>query len=395
MLNVKEALEKKAIKQAALARHCEVSPATIAQALNHNLWPKRSEDELKGKIIGFLNTHGVAVNDPFAEVKVEVEPVCGNTPAPDQSSTFNNKDSNDQSQEDNDMLLRKQTLTPEAKRAFAVMRNPFGDIESAEEMWVSPDIRYVRESMMQTAKHGGFLAVIGESGAGKTSVMLDLEARIEQEKLPIIIVKPYVLAAEDSDKKGKTLKSTHIAEALLSTVAPLEKIKMSPEARFRQLHRALQGSHASGYRHCLVIEEAHSLPIPTLKHLKRILELQQGFTKLVSVILIGQPELLEKLSERNPEVREVVQRCEVATLYPIATDKLREYLDFRLGRFNKKASDLFDDSGIDAIAARLVARSGASQLYPLAVGNFVVSAMNMAARLGMDAIDADIVKEVV
>lgn len=394
MLNVKAALEKSAIKQAELARHCRVSPATIAQALNHNLWPKRTEDELKGQIIGFLTTHKIAVNDPFSAVKEvgEVDPVCSNTPDPDQS---NNNESNDQSQEDSDMLLRKQTLTPEAKRQFGVMRNPFGDIESAEEMWVSPDIRYVRESMLQTAKHGGFLAVVGESGAGKTSVMLDLEARIEQEKLPIIIIKPYVLAAEDSDKKGKTLKSTHIAEALLSTVAPLEKIKMSPEARFRQLHRALQGSHASGYRHCLVIEEAHSLPIPTLKHLKRILELQQGFTKLVSVILIGQPELLEKLSERNPEVREVVQRCEVATLYPIATDKLREYLDFRLGRFGKRSSDLFDDTGIDAITSRLVSRSGASQLYPLAVGNFVVSAMNMAARLGMDAIDADIVKEVV
>jgi len=383
MLNVKKALEQKGIKQIRLAKHCQLSPATITQALKHNIWPKNSRAELEGKILSFLQMNNVAVNDPFAEVV----PAGGNPLVPDHK--------NDQSWEDDDMLLRKQTLTPEAKRHFGVLSNPFGDIDNAESMWISPDIRYVRESMMQTAKHGGFLAVIGESGAGKTSVMLDLENRIEQEKLPIIMVKPYVLAAEDNDKKGKTLKSTHIAESLLRAVAPLEPVKTSPEARFNQLHKALKGSHNSGYRHCLVIEEAHSLPIPTLKHLKRILELQIGFTKLVSVILIAQPELLDKLSERNPEVREVVQRCEIATLYPIATDKLHEYLSFRLKTAGKKVDQLFDQSGIDAITTRLVGRSGNSQLYPLAVGNFVVSAMNIAARLGVDVIDADIVKEVV
>lgn len=383
MLKAKQALEDARITQSSLARYVQLSRATIAQVLNHDIWPKSGRDDLEVKIQQFLTDNGVAVSRPFEEV----EPECNSTQAPDHNSN--------QSREDEPMLLRKQTLTPEAKRHFKIMRNPFGDIDGADDMWVSPDIRYVRESMIQTAKHGGFLAVVGESGAGKTSVMLDLETRIFEEKLPIIVIKPYVLAAEDNDQKGKTLKSTHIAEALLRAVAPMVSPKSSPEARFSQLHQALQGSYASGYRHCLVIEEAHSLPIPTLKHLKRILELQQGFTKLVSIILIGQPELLAKLSERNPEVREVVQRCEVATLYPMATDKLPEYLNFRLSRVGKTVPDLFDTSGIDAIAARLVARGGASQLYPLAVGNFVVSAMNIAARLGMPVINADIVKEVV
>ena len=35
------------------------------------------------------------------------------------------------------------------------------------------------------------------------------------------------------------------------------------------------------------------------------------FKKLISIVLIGRPELKLKLSERNTEVREVVQRCEV------------------------------------------------------------------------------------
>lgn len=54
------------------------------------------------------------------------------------------------------------------------------------------------------------------------------------------------------------------------------------------MHRALKNSYESGYRHVLIIEEAHCLPIATLKHLKRLRELETGFTKLLSIILIGQ-----------------------------------------------------------------------------------------------------------
>ncbi|XLM22759.1 AAA family ATPase, partial [Chromobacterium piscinae] len=94
-------------------------------------------------------------------------------------------------------------------------------------------------------------------------------------------------------------------------------------------------SHAAGYRHCLVIDEAHSLPIPTLKHLKRFFELELGFKKLLSIILIGQPELKVKLSERDAAVREVVQRCEMVELAPLEGGRLEEYLKFKLERMNK------------------------------------------------------------
>ena len=57
-----------------------------------------------------------------------------------------------------------------------------------------------------------------------------------------------------------------------------------------------------------------------------------GFTKLVSIIMIGQPELGVKLSERNADVREVVQRCERVTLTPVDHSRLGEFLTFRFDR---------------------------------------------------------------
>lgn len=91
-------------------------------------------------------------------------------------------------------------------------------------------------------------------------------------------------APEDNDQKGKTLKAVHIAEAILAAVAPNVSPKRSPEARFAQIHRALQESAKAGNRHVLVIEEAHGLPIPTLKHLKRFFELKSGFERLLGIV---------------------------------------------------------------------------------------------------------------
>lgn len=97
------------------------------------------------------------------------------------------------------------------------------------------------------------------------------------------------------------------------------------------MHNILKASAQVGQRHVLIIEEAHALAIPTLKHLKRFYELQDGFKKLLSIILIGQTELEKKLSEHNPEVREVVQRCELVKLPPL-DNHVEGYLRHKLDR---------------------------------------------------------------
>lgn len=393
MLKLKHVLQGVGRPQSALAESLSLSCAAVAQLLNHSQWPRSLDcEELQGRIRVFLTEAGANDTD-IANAFEEVDLPCSSTADPAQV--------NEPSGEDESMLLPKQTLQPSTRKAFSLFRDPFEELQNAQDMWVSPDIRYVRETMYQTARHGGFLAVVGESGAGKSTLRRDLINRIMDANDPVIVIEPYVLASEDNDTKGKSLKSTHIAESMMAAVAPLAKPKSSPEARFAQLHKALKESHAAGYRHCLVIEEAHSLPIPTLKHLKRILELEVGFVKLVSIIMIGQPELDVKLSERNADVREVVQRCERVTLAPVSANLLKEFLTFRFSRAGKQLSEVIDDSGIEAIAARLSqpSRRGGreetvSMLYPLAIGNLVNAALNMAADIGAPLVNADVVKGV-
>lgn len=390
MLALKKTLNELGQLQTALAIHCNVSDATIAQLLNHGLWPKTEAKakELRQKILTYLEKFDAANESVFAVVEAEPMKHLQAVPKPTVAKKTDKK-----SEEDDHMLLSRQSLTPEAKRSFKLMRNPFTDLSSAEDMWISQDIRYVRECMYNTAKHGGMLAVVGESGSGKSIIATDLEHRMQDEN--ITLIKPYVLAAEETESKGTMLKSAHVAESILRTLAPNSPVRIGPEARFRQIHNALIASHKSGYSNCIVIEEAHSMPVTTLRHLKRILELRIGFTPLVGVIIIGQPELKIKLSERNADVREVVQRCEVVTLNPIRPELVEDFLRHRFARAGAKLENIIDNAGINRITERLVSRAGESQLYPLAIGNFVLAAMNIAANIGEGVIvDDHIIDEV-
>lgn len=391
MLRLKEVLAGLGVGQADLARAVQLSPAAIAQLINHNLWPKSlDQSQLAWQIAEFLMKHG-AQFDTARTAFEEMEPPRANAATP--ATPPENDEVNDQ--ECPDMLMAKQVLRPDTKRAFGLMRDPFDELRAADDMYLSSDIRYIRESMYQTARHDGFLAIVGESGAGKSTLRRDLAHRLQNE--PVIVIEPYVLGKEDNDSKGKSLKATHIAEAVMAAVAPLEKPKSSPEARFAQMHNTLKTSHGAGFRHVLIIEEAHSLPIPTLKHLKRMRDqLELGFDKLISIILIGQPELLIKLSPRNGDVREVAQRIEIAQLQPISRGELEQHLTFRVGRAGKQLGELIDQGGIQAIVERLGSsgRDGASQLYPLAIGNLFNAALNLAVEIGESRITADVVKGV-
>ncbi|MGO1073200.1 AAA family ATPase [Lysobacter sp. CA199] len=393
MLNIKALVERLGVSQQKLADAMGLSGGTLAQIVNHELWPKRTpRDTLIQKANAFLLANGASPTD--------IRSAFQTTPTAQSSAT-----PDDTTNQEPPMLLRHQTLFPATKKHFGMFRDPFdADVTCHDDVFVSPDIRYVREAIFQTAKHGGFLAVYGESGAGKSTLRRDLMDRVNREQLDVVIIEPYVLGMEDNDMKGKTLKATHIAEAALNSAAPLEGAKSSPEARFRQLHRVLRDSSRAGKSHVLIIEEAHSLPIVTIKHLKRFFELEDGFKKLLGIILIGQNELRLKLDERNPQVREVVQRCEMIELAPLDA-RMEEYLKFKFDRLGKPLGDVIDESGLNALRERLTVSTGrrngsvggrdsTSMLYPLAINNLLTASMNLAAEIGAPRVTADVVREI-
>lgn len=390
----KKLLDDQPISQTWIAKKLDVSTATINLIVKHGKYPKKNAAQLKQQIIELLVSKGLTQT----EILTAMDAVQLNS---NSDQTLDVERTAAPLEEEQLMLLRKQTLSQEAKKKFKLFKNIFTEtIRSAEELFSNSDIQYVSESMWQAAKgNTSFIAVIAQSGAGKSTLKKGLIDRIQRERLPTIVIEPYPTAMEDNDFKGKTLKSLHIAESILNALAPSTNAKRSPEARLRQVHHLLKESSRAGYHHLLIIEEGHSLPIPTLKHLKRFLELENGFTPLLSIIVLGQDELKIKLAENNPEVREVVQRCEIVTLEPFTQTSLVDYLQHRCKSVDRKLSDFIDESGIEAICTKLTRNIGRnnqheSLLYPLAVGNLLTGALNGAAELGDNIVTGDLVMEV-
>ncbi len=389
MLKLNAALEALNITRQELAAHVGIGRSAMSVICNHGHWPaSRDKKELQQRITRLLQERGAS-----APTLASLFDPATNDKAP------HNEKGSAESPKENDMLLRKQPLYPLTKKHFQLFADPFGELTDAAQVYDTPDVRYVRAALAQTINSERFIAVCGESGAGKSTLRRDLLDRINRESLPIIVIEPYVLGLEDNDNKGKTLKATDIAAAIIRTVDPQARICQTAEARYAQLHRVLRESRRAGNRHVLIIEEADGLSIPTLKHLKRFYELEDGFNRLLSIVLIGQTELAQKLAENRSEVREVVQRIELITLDPM-DNHLEGYLQHRLQAAGKQLNDIIEPAAIDALRAKLTvpARDKASRaislLYPLAIGNQLIAAMNMAADIGAPRVTSDVIKAV-
>ncbi|MFV0678976.1 ExeA family protein [Ottowia sp.] len=385
------------LSQRELARASSLNRAAVNALVARGEWPKRKPAAARAAVVDALRNASATTAElrdlalPAAQKKAPQVAACEAVPCPVEINQ-------NPTEKEDPMLLQNTPVTQAALKHFGLPRSPFvDDVQSRDDVYQSPAIRYARAALLDAANNHGFGALVGESGAGKTTLAEEMEQRLIDEGRDVLIIRPYVLAMEATDTKGKTLRATHIAEAIAYALDPHVKIKSSPQARFAQLHQLLRDSRRAGRRHLLLIEEAHCLPLATLKHLKRFLELKDGMARVIGVALIAQPELRRVLHSQNPEVREVMQRCEVIDLPPLDND-LEGYIAHKFARFGLKPEDVFEPDAYNAIRARLIRapRGGkpgdaVSTCYPLVVNNLVARAMNAAAAASYPKVDAQVI----
>ena len=378
-----------------LAREGNVSRTSMGRVLM-NEWPQKADREaIKAGISDFLARRGATADELATLFHAyrrggPMRPFGPDERAPElppyQPGAAHRPDT-DEPDEDEAMLLPKQSLTPQARRQFKLFTNPFdGEVTSDEAMFVGDDIAYCREAVWQCAQNGGFVALVGESGAGKTTLLQDLEARLERETGGVIVIRPGVLGMEGNDTKGKAIKSADILHAVITRLDASATVPQTLQARTVKAAKLLTASAQVGNTHLLVVEEAHSMPDATLKHLKRLHEMRLGRRPLLGILLLAQPELKTVLSEglRTGSLREVAQRCEIVELLPL-DGALKDYLARRAGAANVDLAKLMDDDAIEQLRTRLTFKkhgSAISMCYPLAVNNLVTRALNAAADLG-------------
>lgn len=359
----------------------ELAPSTMSHLLRRREWPSNVDaEQIKTITAHFLRRHGI----DEIEIALAWEPDADPHALPEHDDTA--------TPDDTFTAPEPEMLTANARQHFKITRPPFiDDVQGPEDLFLSRDQRYVRQSMFEAAQHAGLIAVIGESGSGKSTLRRDLLDRIARDSVPVIPIQVKAI-----DKSMVTAQ--HICEAIVADLSN-EAPKLSLEAKGRQVERLLKQSTRTGQRHVLLIEEAHDLTKAALRYLKRFWELEDGFRRMLGIVLIGQPELGDLLDLRkNYDLREFIQRCEICTLQPLDTN-LDDYLALKFKRIGLSLDDIVEKGTGDAIRSRLVranpaTRKPESQCYPLIVQNLLVKCMNAAAELGLPRVNADLVGRV-
>ncbi len=178
----------------------------------------------------------------------------------------------------------------------------FGLTEKPFSLTPDPRFLYLSERHAEALAHlqygilegGGFIQLTGEVGTGKTTLTRTLLARVPEEIDLALVLNPRVNVRE-----------------LLITICEelgLKNCAKAPDNKtlIDKLNARLLEGHERGRRTVLVVDEAQNLEIEVLEQLRLLTNLETETTKLLQIILIGQPELRATLA--RGDLRQLAQR---------------------------------------------------------------------------------------
>lgn len=281
----------------------------------------------------------------------------------------------------------RELLTGETLRHFKLFRSPFlNDIRDVPDIYMSEEHRYIEAAMVDASKHGGFLAIIGEVGSGKSVIRKKVVAELSKDDSSRIIYPRMI------DKTRITAAS--LCDAIILDLSD-ESPKMRLEQKTRQVEKLLIARSKAGCHVCLMIEEAHDLSVRVLKLLKRFYEIEDGYKKAIGIILIGQPELGSLFNEQDHyDMREVIRRCQVAYIRGL-NGNMKDYLSLKFKRINIDLKNIITDEAIKALNDRLMDKDSRgkaiSNAYPLTVNNNIIRAMNLACEMGETRVTEEVI----
>jgi general secretion pathway protein A len=200
---------------------------------------------------------------------------------------------------------------------FGLTERPFSLAPDPRYLFLSEGHREALAHLVYGLQGGGFVQLTGEVGTGKTTVCRALLDQLPPEVDVAMIFTPRLTAVE--------LLSAVCDELRVPYPTGTTSLKILVDA----LSRALLDAHARGRRTVVIIDEAQSLSMEVLEELRLLTNIETTRDKLLQVILIGQPELVD-LMER-PALRQLAQRITARYhLRPFTFTETRAYVRHRL-----------------------------------------------------------------
>jgi general secretion pathway protein A len=212
---------------------------------------------------------------------------------------------------------------------YGFSERPFEVTPDPKFLYSSPVHREVLASLIYGIRERrGFIAVVGEAGTGKTTLLRSLLDRLEEEVKVAFVFNTDVTFDEMLQMVLMDLGLAGEKERLTKA----EAIHRLNELAIRQLSR--------GGNLVIIVDEAQDLDRRCMENLRLLSNLETSKNKLIQIILSGQPELEEKLKQHD--LRQLSQRINLrGYILPLDEKETYEYIRHRLKIAQYKGAALF------------------------------------------------------
>ncbi|MCK5450994.1 MAG: AAA family ATPase, partial [Candidatus Omnitrophica bacterium] len=199
---------------------------------------------------------------------------------------------------------------------FGLKENPFNVTSDPSFLYLS----HTHKEALNHLSYGidqrkGFVTITGEVGAGKTTLCRSLLNRLDEKTKTSLIF-------------NSSLPETQLLEAIVNDFG-IKPERRSKVVFIRQLNEFLLQQLSFGNNAVLIIDEAQNLRASTLETIRMLSNLETEKEKLLQIILVGQPQLRDKLD--SPNLLQLRQRITVRFhIRALEQDEVLEYVHHRL-----------------------------------------------------------------
>lgn len=221
----------------------------------------------------------------------------------------------------------------------------------------------------------GFILLTGEVGSGKTTIIRNLIKKHHEE---VVISKVF------NTRVNSEQLIALINDDFGIPIAGKDKTQM-----IRELNDFLVEQYARGNFPVLIIDEAQNLTPKLLEEIRMLSNLETDSSKLLQIILVGQPELRDTMSA--PALRQLRQRISInCHLLPLSRKEMEQYILHRLHVAGNRDAVSFSPAAFDLIHS---SSQGVPRLVNIICDFLLISAFAEETKQIEEAIVLDVVAD--
>jgi general secretion pathway protein A len=258
---------------------------------------------------------------------------------------------------------------------FGLRESPFDLTPNPRFLFLSPRQREALSNLRYAlATLKGFTLIQGEAGTGKTTLVRTALSELGDP------VSRYVLVS------NPTLGRNEFYEFLAREFGLSQAARRSKSRFLSEFQSDVEARYAAGGLTGLIVDEAQSMPHELLEEIRLLGNIETTTTKLLNIVLCGQPELADRLND--PSLRQLKQRVALrCELKPLSLEETAAYISGRLRIAGGSPRDIFTRETVMALHE-------ASAGIPRTINVLCDNALITGFAAGVKPIPVDIIDDV-